>query len=232
MLTKCFHVILATMAAGLTTALAQDSKQIPPPSPPFVAAVPENADWIVTLQYPGAPQASASPGSSVSSPRRTTAVHSTKTGNLKHDRITATDGSSEDHWYSGSLYLWPSSSGQVIVFDTRDNPRDAGDTSPSVASGFPGVGWVQLSCYDKVEPIKERPCYHYIMKGGAVEAWIDVETRFPLAYKCGDVIYQFKFNAPPTAPLTLPPAYQKALDYCQKELDHRAQLAKDLGRKQ
>jgi len=226
-------LMLVTAAGFAGPLFAQDLTQIPPPTPPLVAPVPERADWTVTLQYPPAPArvAPPTPGTSVQPAQRTAEVHSTKSGNLKRDRITATDGTFEDHWYAGSLYLWPYPGGKVYISDMNDAPSDPGNPEPSVASGFPGVAWLRLECYDKVESFEQRPCYHYVMQGVAMEAWIDVQTRFPLAYKCGDVVYQFKFNPPPAGPLALPPAYQEALDSAQKAIDHRDQLAKDLQRK-
>jgi hypothetical protein len=206
---------------------AKDLSDIPPPTPPFVAPVPENADWVLTVKYPAKP--AAAPDAPALPDLRVTEVHSMKTGDIKHDELTSADGKKRDNWYVGTLYLWAVPQGDVLAADLSGTPANPMDSSPSVSNGFPGVGWVSLNNYDKVVFWEKRPCYHYATEG--LQAWVDVETLLPVAYIAGNATYVFKFNAPPTQPLVLPPSFQKTLDAAKQVSSRRAQIERKLGRK-
>jgi hypothetical protein len=197
-------------------ASAQD---VPPPTPPLVAPVPKDADWIVTVQYSSSPSAAA-PDLAGRVDRRISEVHSTKTDKFKRDIITYMNGTTEERWFIGSMYLWTPPHGDVSVYDLSNTPTNPLDTSPSVSSGFPGVGWIGLNHYDHVEIFDNASCYHYQDASSGIEAWINARTKLPLGYKSADAIYHFKFNPPPES-LTLPPAYAKAWAACEKILDSR-----------
>lgn len=216
----------ALLASGWV--LAQDLKDLPPPSAPFVAPVPENADWVVTLQRPKVPpKADGSPAAPAPADRRIIEVQTTKTGKFRRDRITSADGVTEERWFVDMLLLWPTTGGEVAATDLSGIPFDAEDPNPSVPRGFPGVGWPRIEFYDKPVLFEKRPSYHYVHE--ATEAWIDAETRLPLAYKSANATFQFRFNPPPTAPLTPPDAYQKTLAICEKAAAYRKKLQKDLS---
>jgi len=211
-----------------STIWAQDLKDIPPPTPPLVAPVPENADWVVTLLRPkAAPKTDGSPAATAPADRRIIEVRSTKTGRYKRDRISTADGVTEERWFVDMLLLWPTATGEVAVTDLSGIPFTAEDSNPSVPQGFPGVAWLRPEYFDKVVLFEKRPSYHYVH--GDTEAWIDVETRLPLAYKISNAAFQFKFNPPPAGPLTLPAAYQKSLAICEKAAAYRKKLLKDLS---
>lgn len=213
------------LATSLLTAMAraQDPAQIPPPKLPLVAPVPTNADWTVTVKYPA-----ASPSRPGHPDGRLISVHSTKTGSLKRDLISYAGGKLDENWYANSLLLYANTQGGVSVNDVDgDPPPDKADPNPSVANGFPGVAWLRLDRYDRVVSYDKQPCYHYADEKS--EAWIDIGTGLPVAYQSGDLVFCFTFNASPSRPLTLPPEYQKAFEFCQGAIDRRREASKVLS---
>lgn len=148
---------------------------------------------------------------------------------MKRDIIKSMDGTSKEHWFIESLLLWPNLQGEVSVSDMAGagEARPADDDSPSVPSGFPGVGWINLNGFKDVVIFEKQPCYHYA--AGNMEAWINMKTQLPVAYKSAGALYKFIFNDQPANPLVLPPAYQKAWDVTQKVMSNRKRVWKDLG---
>ncbi len=214
---KSLGIVFISAAFGYTAGWAQESKQIPPPTPPLVAAVPTNGDWTVSAQS----SAGTGPKWQIAQ------VRTTKTGKIRREKITVGDGSVSERWCTDTMFFWTSPEGDVIVNDLREAmPTEPDDPSPSVLSGFPGVKWIKLDNYAGVAVIDKRPCYHF--KKDNIEAWIDVETKFPVMYRSRDTTYQFKFNETPVQSLTISKEHQDALDFVQKAMDHRRQLEKDL----
>ena len=211
-------------------AIAYSAKDASGPTPPFVAPVPASADWTITAKYPPPPPDAPPKGDKAPDPR-IAEVHTTKTGEIRHDHVVLVDGNESDQWYvSGFLLTMPPGSTEVAVYDlSNDPPPDPRDGNPTLAKGFPGVGWVKFDAYDQTVPYEKHTCYHYLAgEIGSGEAWIDTETKLPVAYKAGDAVYKYRFNEPPTGPLVLPAVYREAMERAQKMIEHRRQLQRDL----
>jgi hypothetical protein len=190
-------------------ALAQDVINYPAPKPPFVAPVPENAEWTINVEYPKEPK--PSPDAPKRNDWRYVEVKTTKVGKVKRDLITSRDGVKQEHWFVDSMLFRTDSLGEVSVSDLRAaEAADPDEEIPSVPSGFPGVGWLKLDNYVDIVTFEKRPSYHFLK--GEAEAWVDAETKLPVAYRRGNVLYRFTFGPRPTGPLVMPPAYQTALD--------------------
>ena len=58
------------------------------------------------------------------------------------------------------------------------------------------------------------------------EAWIDVETKLPVAIRTGGLLYTYTFLSPPTSLLTLPPAMVAVLDLQNARSQRLKQLEK------
>ena len=209
---KLYSLIALAALAAATVTQAQDAKNGPLPSPPLVAPVPEYADWTVTIKYP--PDPPQPPHAPKRHDWRFVEVHSTKVGKLRRDLVTSRDGIKSEKWFVESMLLWTTPEGKVSVSESSGAPApDSADPNPSVVNGFPGVAWIGIEYYAGVVLFNEEQCFHYVhYVNGDTEAWINVESKLPVAYKNAGILYQFKFNPPPVEPLTLPPAYQKALD--------------------
>ena len=205
------YLILISLGllSGRADILAQAADEIPPPKPPFVKAVPENAQWTVTADFKAEPK--PSPDAPKHHDWRCAEVQTTKVGKVKRDLITTRDGLKQEHWFVDGMLYWTNAQGEVSVTDMRAaEASDPEEDSPSIPSGFPGVGWLKLENYAGVEVFEKQRCYHFAKDGA--EAWIDVETKLPVGYRRGKVLYRFTFAEVPSGPLAMPPAYQTALD--------------------
>lgn len=204
---------------------AADLADIPPPTPPLVADVPNLADWTIEVAQVSGIGAKGKTSSVRSS--EISEVRSTKTGQIKRDAITYGDGTKRDHWFIGNLMLWKTDEGVIVANDLSamfvEDPTEA---SPSIPTGFPGTAWLKPAFFEKVVLQEKRPCYHFV--GPGVEAWIDVETKLPVAYKKGEIIYKYTFGTAPVEPLVLPEDYQKILEKAQRSLDRRAAIQEKL----
>ena len=58
------------------------------------------------------------------------------------------------------------------------------------------------------------------------EAWIDVETKLPVALRTGGLLHTYTFESPPTSMLTLPPAVMAALNLQSARAQRLKQLEK------
>jgi len=196
---------------------AGTAADVPPPAPPFVAPVPESADWVLTVKPPAQP----SPGGSAGGhPEwRIQEVHSTVSGNRKRDVITYGNGTKAERWFMDNLLFWKSADGSVIANNLSSNSADPAmvANTPSIGAGFFGTDWLKLPFYDGVVAVEKRPCYHFVHQNK--EAWIDVKTKLPVACKLGGVVYLFAFNAPPSDGLILPPEFKKAWEDYQAMLN-------------
>ncbi len=210
--------ILTALAAAVPLP-AQNPTDIAPPKPPLVAAVPESFDWTITAKTTTPPP---SPEAAKHAALRITEVHTTKTGKIRRDDISFNNGTRSTHWIVEQYLFWTSVQGEVCVSDLHGAPGlTPEDPDPTLPNCIPGVRWLQPTYFDKVIVVDKRPCYHYLHN--EVEAWLDAETQFPVAYKNGDTVYTYKYGVVPAEPLTLPPDYQRAWTKIQQALNLRRQ---------
>ncbi len=256
---KVFHSCLLGLGCSLLAMLSASGQttdnlaDIPPPTAPFVAPVPDKAQWAITLDYSGLNPASPAPNAPLTpnaapafSPGANplTEIQSVKTGTLKQDILVYKSHPSMEFWYTGNTVLQVESTGNVVVFDLGMLVPDSGDPhGPLVKAiaergnlaqsvGFPGLDWVKLKYYDKVVFLDKIPCYHYVFPAEGstfAEAWINVATKMPIKYAASGVLYTFAFGPPPTTDLVLPSAAAKASSASNKFLDHSRQLESAVG---
>lgn len=226
----CFGISVLSLNAQTS----KSNADVPPPQAPFVATVPESAQWTLVLKrgkealnaVNSTPVADKTPVS----PTDIQQIRSTKTGKVKHDVITFGNGSSAEVWYYEKFVLFLSNFGnKVLILPEEvgmDKLGERGD--PIRSSGFPGVSWVKESRYDAPVKFQGELCYHYILKaaaqaapspdptfpgiGAAAEAWISVKTNFPVAYRFDDTLYSYTFDSARPTNLTLPANYQEEID--------------------
>jgi len=199
---------------------------IPAPTPPWVAPVPDHAHWIISVTYEG-----AKGGSATSSDPQLKQMEVRKTGNIKNDTMTYSNGTHEDYWYIGTHTLQPESfdNTKIIMDDFAADPN-GGKGSPIRSLGFTGFTWVNGNCFDKVVTYENEVCYHYVFTGEhGVEAWTNVKDKMPVAYCMDGILYVYTFETPPANQLALPPACQKIIDAAQKKASYETQLLHDLS---
>ncbi len=242
------HRTLLSYAAGLLLAWALpdwaaaqiqavSDQSPPPPTAPFVAPVPDPAQWSIEITPANAdPNGGAAPTETddeTKKPHRVVHIDSSRAGELKRDLLTYADGSTAELWYADGMLLQPSSSGSIMVVDpsaqTPNAPRN-GDRlgDPVIASGFPSLAWLKLDYFDQVLSFQKQTCYHYAT-GHGVEAWISVKTGLPVACQRNGILYVYTFSEASGLSLALPPSYQEARDTYSEIARRRKQLEKDLG---
>lgn len=214
---------LALSLLFLTAALVsfgQNLKEIPPPTAPFVASIPENADWSIETKLKPLPApVPDQPEIPGKTDRRIASIHTIKTGKTQYEQTTYGDNSTMERWYVGSYCLYAPPRQEVSVMD-MSSVTDENGQPMSMSNGFRGLEWIKKESYDKVELMERTPCYHYVLNER--EAWINVQTRFPVAHKdAAGQLYIYRFNAPPEKNLTLPGAYAKAWEQLQQLLNAR-----------
>lgn len=239
------YIVLLMLAFSGSLLAEKAPAEIPPPSPPFVAAPPDPSKWnIVVTRAAGDSSAAPVPEA------RTTATHS---NGVEYFAVSS-GGKDQEFWYFNNLSFTPASNdpSQIVPMAAAGaGPMPDGSLGPlTTGPGFPGFWWLGLNSYKDVVKYNGRACYHFLLVpppepaktevkkaspttkviGGTVftseeegpsttrakpleaEAWIDVETKLPVAIRAGGLLHTYTFLAPPTSMLTLPPAMIAALD--------------------
>jgi hypothetical protein len=208
---------------------AQTNVTYPPPSPPLVAPLAENAQWTLTIRnsedVPVQPGSDQSGQPQAAKKKDLMEIRVTKADTLKRDILSNGGGSPIELWYADGMLLSPDSSHQISVADYKQMDASPGNGlgDPIHSAGYTGLDWLDLKYYDRVVVYQAHPCYHYSIKTNApppssAEAWIDVSTGLPVAYNLGNgKLYSYRFLDPPGSSLILPPAYKTALDDYRKE---------------
>jgi hypothetical protein len=219
----CHAFLVSICLAALLTppALAAD----PAPTPPWVAPVPANAEWTITLSSPAA-GAKPPPSATLQT------IHVIKTGTTKHDTITYSNGTTEEAWYVGKNAFLTDTFSKANIYLTEFSAYDFGGLGDPVHSlGFTGFDWVKAGNYDTIVSYQNERCYHYRFQGQQqAEAWIQVKDKLPVAYQISGILYVYSFAAPPSTPLALPPAYQAIWDQSLLIQKRQALFQQDLGK--
>jgi hypothetical protein len=241
--------LIPLLLVGLSFAAlpAQDTANYPPPTPPLVAPVPDNAAWILSIsdgkEQSLKPATTSGPSQAGSANAGLKQISVTKTGKLKRDIVAYGNGTTVELWYADGVLVTTDSKRQPTVLDYKvaDARFGNGLGSATKSAGFTGLNWLDLKYYDHVVMYQGQPCYHYGITtkqaqplsappGTAsqtigAEAWINVKTGLPVAYTTGDgKLYTYRFLDSPTTPLTLPPDYQVTLAVFEKDRDERKRL--------
>lgn len=228
------------LAAAAWGASPDPSAAVPLPAPPFVAPVPERAAWTIAIAYDDEKE-----GAGAASPGRLKEIRSVRTGRLKRDTFVRDDGTTADFWYADGKVLQANSAGNGVMALDAALLRPSAGSDPGMSParlergnltrspGFPGLDWVKAERYDRPVPFQKQPCFHYILPDGegppAAEAWIDAKSTLPVAYRADGALYTFVFAAPPSAPLALPPAYDRQMAAERAAAEHLRSLQQDAG---
>ena len=228
---------LLLCAAGLTSssASAQSANPAPDasphvPSPPWVATPPDSAQWRITVK-PAKDDASPTPKPDPKNSRQLKQVLCEKQGSVKRDIRIYSDGSTEEYWYTDGLELRPAMPGSthIMISSASSGPNTDFEkmVDPVSSPGFAGVGWIKAADYRDTIQYMGVKCDHFARDKEGWEAWIDADTKLPVAFKAEDALYVYSFEQP-TA-FAMPSAYQHVYDNYHKQILHTQQLMKDLG---
>jgi hypothetical protein len=193
----CLFAMLPVIAlsAGASLSLAQQDGK-PVPRPPYVAAIPVNGHWSVTLDASD-PQAPAGTKAPLADEHVPTSIDTIKVGNTKRVTLFFKDGTSRRFDQVDGYFLTASPAGAKLFV-----PMDASPPYPFYTDGFLFVDHVNPSTFKGVVTCKGVDCFHY--QDGSLDIWIAVDSMLPVAAESGKVTAYFQFMAPPDAPITLP----------------------------
>ncbi len=144
---------------------------------------------------------------------------------------TWSDGSTAEEWrYQGYLLTTQPHASVVYVLGRS---QDAAVRLPAMSGpAFPELGWLTAANYVKVESIKGKLAYLFQEAAVAMpalvpgtdptaalakahparRAWIDRETKLPVALDEGNEVRTYEYGDPPSAPLVLPAAFAATLE--------------------
>lgn len=221
--------LLAVMAGALVSATLHAASTAPLPSLPLIRKSPAKIQWTIIARKAAN---EANPVNAAPEANEVERVESIWTDGIGHDRVTFRNGRTQDIWYTERAYLVDAGS-EVSICPTKSTGpvlgedssiTDAARFAPLSFAGFPGVSWIALPYFDKVEAFDGVVCYHYVLNAGQ-EAWVNVSTSLPVAYRDGNSTYVYQFGAEPDSALVLPDPVKATLDRYLK-LEKRRELLK------
>ena len=234
------------VAVGLGDLRAQTGTA-PPPTAPFVEELPKNSAWkiIVTPKEKArdtpAPAGGAPKGTK---PPPVLPVLKEERRVRFEDNMcivrTWNDNSITQEWrFDGYvLYMQP---GLPTVYVFSKSQAMAAVYPVMSNSTFPELSWLTAANYNKVEPYKQRPAYVFQEESEGSQflpnvpealrpkakpgssssvkrAWIDRDTKLPLAYDNGTETRTYEYAQPPTTPLVLPANFAAALEKFKRDI--------------
>jgi hypothetical protein len=201
--------------------LAQTKIETPPPTSPFIAPIPEFADWTVVTTHanssgksPSAPEEAAKPF----------VIQTVRTKEIRKQRTTLPGGEAVEVWMLGTLFFTTSENGRVAISDLMDNIG----FEPASLNAFPGFSWLNIANYRGTRTV-EKGTYYYFAQSGK-EAWIDIQSKLPFALADDSGYTRYTFSTPPTASLMLPTAMQQRYDRFARLMQRVNKIAEDARR--
>ena len=226
---QSIRLILCALYLGPLLANSQNNSPTPfiseTPSPPWVAAPPDKAQWKITLRHPKT-EVDTEGNPAIKAQRQLQEIRAVKVGKVKRDILAYSDGFKEENWYVDKFLLMPVQPGSSEIMICSNEGSGSQETFDPINSvGFAGVGWIKGADFHSTEPFLNVKCDHYVRD---LQAWIDAKTKLPVAYQYRGTLYVYTFEPPPVS-LSLPPAYQRVYDAYQKKDQHKHLLMRDLG---
>lgn len=234
---------LTFLGAGLLCAQQEAQPPVEIPPGPLLKSAPEFSKWIVTFQYPKESKPDA-PKRDGSEPVQMVV---TKTGDVISEITTDAKNRRAELWHVGQVQ-YRKSAGTAQWFEAspqRFSNAGISDYVPLPANGFQGWDWIGAASYAGTIPIKEGSAFAFV-PGGAETlklkspdqlkdqiaakprvAFVDAETRFPLAMRTGVVVESFAFQPAPTEKQSLPSDLMEAI---QKGEEARRRLSQPAPR--
>ena|SRR5215210_941075 len=218
---KTLFCIGIALGAGLTLHAQEAAPQPTVPPGPLLNKAPALAQWTVTIKSAGeTPAASPAPGEKGEKPQPPAGnerIGVVQTGNIRHEvRVRGTQVTS-DAW---------SVDGTYITVDPSTKVARVSAGGGASTQDFPEIAWVSAKNFSGIQDVSGKKCIvfkdkleTYADSGEKIDAvaYVDLETRLPVAMQKGDV-YTYQFGAPPQAPLTPPQNIAEALEKYRKRL--------------
>ena len=225
------RTFLSALGFFITSSLivtAQVNISSPTPHPPFINNAPTYEAWTITCTSDHGTSVPPSSVSAQGSPHHRTLkeIQITKMGKDRHELDLWSDGQTSEIWFHGKMILFTQPGSKDVYILDRSHPNDLLDhTFPDYVTGdFPELDWINLRAYVHPDSMQNHPCFLFQIPNTAsqtptkpvtiptVEAWIDQETRLPVAIDDGDTRKVYVFHNLPVGTLQLPDRFMQALD--------------------
>jgi hypothetical protein len=203
---KLFRLPLIVALLLPLAALGQSPDPVPPPTPPFLATIPDQSACTISIKDQDQP---AQPPKGQ---RLLNQLVMTKSGATRQLVFTYTDGSRAEVWFSKNFRIERIPPHEDILITPIPRGGEAGNTD------FPHLDWLALANYFDIESQNGKSCWYFKTKIKLSErnvfvdysAYIDVKTKLPVAWDFGPVHYELVSTFPATLP-DMPPDYAAAL---------------------
>lgn len=212
---RCF-LALALYIICSVMAIAQMPSPTQPPRQPFVTNAPICGQWTISFTSIGT-TASQAPNKSIKNSPLEWKLKEIKVVKVYKDRYEIdswSDGQTSEKWFHEDRMIFTRPGSPEIYILERNHLNGAmAQVFPDYrASDFPELGWLNLSVYVGVQTLQNRACYVFQSKkvdslpprnpedAMNTEAWIDMNTKLPLAISDGmnQQIFAFQNLSPGT----------------------------------
>ena len=222
------------------------------PAGPLLRSAPDFARWEVSFTYAeekkkdgGSTTKSRAPGANT----RLLKTVTTKTGRVIHEEQTNAQDQVTDTWFNGPVQYVKSAAGPTWFQSDNLTVGGAladGGYHPMPANGFRTLDWINEGNYAGTVPYGKSTCLIFVpggyrqldLRGDAEQrqkrmeavneiAYIDADTRLPIAVRSGAELQTYHFEQPPTAMQSLP---ADLADQIKKGAEARARLEQPAAR--
>jgi len=177
------------------------------PQPPWIAPTPERAQWKVIYTE----RTGDKPKSDVLR-RVIKEMNYTKTSPVACLEILWSDGSRVECWLvDGYAIIQPTGNRNIRVISSAEMKNGYDDGYLDFFNQFPRFDWLSLECYDRVQTMDGKRCFHYIDTKLNSEAWIEIQSNLPVARRVGDIFYKYVFLPLPDKQLEVPEKFRTFL---------------------
>lgn len=230
---------------------AQEANPTPPdlpPGPPIEKRAPEYSQWLITTTVSGTAavdeqgqQANTAGGAGKGAQApSTTKIMVTKTGKIyrvehldEHQQIWTV-------WASGAtqVMVWPDRRSSALLAPSANRDAPNPFMTDFSTTDFPGFGWVDWKKFFQIKPYKGAKCIVFQEQQRVdsddptpetvyitTTAYIDYDSRLPVALVTGEEANLFEWKPVPTGILSLPPSALAVLQQRQKAEQQMAQQA-------
>ncbi len=187
---------------------------ITPPQEPILARAPASSQWTVRVT-PRRQSSTASDPAQEDGPVLLRQIVVTKSGDVRRQIKSYSNGSSTVEWFKGSVFFSPGTNSSLyLMMDARFEPTQF---DPSEID-FEMMEWLKSEHFVKAVKVNDRVAYEFEYKPveidendsyaehrrtlmeqrgirvGATKAWVDVETRLPISMTDEQYSYAFEFE--------------------------------------
>ncbi|HSI86161.1 MAG: hypothetical protein ACAI35_10395 [Candidatus Methylacidiphilales bacterium] len=207
-LTLALFWALAAAMPGWNTAHAQTQAEADRLRP----TPPERMHFKITATTTAGPAEAAPSG-----PPRLLEIEVQKTPAVARMTQRWSNGKVSESWIADG-YLLTTYPALPDIYVTSLSLRAVGsdDGISDFHSMYPGFGWVEPRFFTAVVTLNGRKCNHFANKEADREAWVDAETRLPVAYTKGKTKFSYEFLPAPQQDPTMPAAFRTELQIYKK----------------